>query len=250
MVHHQRGCEPIGIGCHASGKGRVSGGFVAGADCLEGFLDYLVEVMSYLELGCAYPLLLLILGGISAAYGVVGYIVASRTGRKLPGIAFLGRYGLYLFLLLVAEFLVYLFLPPLRELMRVTVATLVGCVLSLLHASYSISGATITLQNPSLAFSIDAGCLGTMLLWVYAALVLAEPNASNKQKMRGILIGFGILIAFNFVRITLSIYLEWLTSIRVHDFFYLFNLVFVLLVWAWWLSSLKRRPARPARPAH
>jgi hypothetical protein len=68
--------------------------------------------------------------------------------------------------------------------MRVTVATLVGCVLSFLHASHSISGATITLQNPSLAFSIDAACLGTMLLWVYAALVLAEPNASDKQKIR------------------------------------------------------------------
>jgi exosortase/archaeosortase family protein len=192
---------------------------------------------------------LLMLGGVSAAYGVVGYVVASRTGRKLPGIAFLGRYGLYLFLLLVAEFLLYLFLPPLRELMRVTVATLVGFVLSLLHASHSISGSTITLQNPSLAFSIDAACLGTMLLWVYAALVLAEPSASDKQKTKGILIGFAVLVAFNFLRITLSIYLQWLTTIPVHGLFYLFNMVFVLLVWAWWLSKLKRKPARPVRPA-
>ena len=186
---------------------------------------------------------LLMLGGISAAYGVVGYIVASRTRRKLPGIAFLGRYGLYLFLLLFAEFLVYVFLPSFRDLMRVAVATLVGYVLSLFHTSHSISGSTITLQNPSLAFSIDAACLGTMLLWVYAALVLAEPNASDRQRMRGILVGFAILLAFNFIRITLSIYLEWLTSVRIHDFFYLFNMVFVLMVWAGWLWII--RPRRP-----
>ena len=192
---------------------------------------------------------LLMLGGISAAYGVAGYIVASRTGRKLPGIAFLGRYGLYLFLLLVAEFLVYVFLPSFRDLMRVAVATLVGYVLSLFHASYSISGSTITLQNPSLAFSIDAACLGTMLLWVYVALVLAEPNASDKQRIRGIFIGFGILLAFNFLRITLSIYLEWLTSTRIHVFFYLFNMVFVLLVWAGWLRTLRRSHARFANSA-
>jgi len=187
---------------------------------------------------------LLLLGGISVAYGVVGYIIASRTKRKLPGIAFLGRYGLFLFLLLFAEFLVYVFLPSFRDLMRVTVATLVGYVLTLFHASHSISGSTITLQNPSLAFSIDAACLGTMLLWVYAALVLAEPNVSSKQRTRGILIGFAILLAFNFIRITLSIYLEWLTSAPVHDYFWYFNMIFVLLVWLGWLWTLKRGQTR------
>lgn len=126
-------------------------------------------------------------------------------------------------------------------------ATLVGYVLYLFHINYSISGATITLQNPFLVFNIDAACLGTMLLWVYAALVLAETKASDKQRIRGILIGFVILLAFNFFRITLSIYLEWLTNIRVHDYFWYFNMVFVLVVWLGWLWSLKRRPTRLAR---
>ena len=125
-------------------------------------------------------------------------------------------------------------------------ATLVGYVLYLFHINYSISGATITLQNPFLVFNIDAACLGTMLLWVYAALVLAEPKASDRQKVRGILIGFGILLAFNFVRITLSIYLEWLTSIHIHDFFWYFNMIFVLVVWAGWLWTMRRRPTRLA----
>jgi len=62
--------------------------------------------------------------------------------------------------------------------------------------------------------------------------------------MRGILIGFGILLAFNFFRITLSIYLQGLTGFNVHYLFYLFNMVFVLLVWLGWLRSLK--PRKPA----
>jgi len=189
---------------------------------------------------------LLLLGGISVAYGVIGYIIASRTRRKLPGIAFLRRYGIYLFMFLFAESLLFIFLPSLHNMMCVVVATSVGYVLSVLHVSHSISGSTVTLQNPSLAFSIDAACLGTMLLWVYAALVLAEPRASDEQRIRGILIGFAILLGFNFLRITLSIYLEWLTSVRVHDFFYLFNMVFVLLVWAGWLRTLRRKAARLA----
>jgi exosortase/archaeosortase family protein len=189
---------------------------------------------------------LLMLGGISVAYGIMGYIIASRTKRKLPGIAFLGRYGLYLFVFLFIEFLLFIFLPSFQNMMRITLATLVGYVLSVLHVSHSISGSTIALQNPSLAFNIDAACLGTMLLWVYAALVLAEPKVSEKQKIRGVLIGLAILLGFNFIRITLSIYLQWLTDIRVHDYFWYFNMMFVLLVWLGWLWTMGRRPTRLA----
>jgi len=95
------------------------------------------------------------------------------------------------------------------------------------------------MHNPYLAFDVTAACLGGELFWTYAALVMAETSANNKQRLKGILIGLGILIVFNFFRITLSIYVEWATGFRVHTLFYFFNMVFVLLVWMRWLRTLK-----------
>ena len=77
-------------------------------------------------------------------------------------------------------------------------------------------------------------------MWVYVALVLAEFRATPRQRLVGILIGLAILAVFNFLRITLSIYVEWWSGVNIHDYFYVFNMVFVLLVWWVWL---KRRQA-------
>jgi exosortase/archaeosortase family protein len=95
------------------------------------------------------------------------------------------------------------------------------------------------MHAPHLVFSIDSACLGGMLLWVYTGLVVAEPNLTNKQRIQGIVLGLVILVAFNFLRIFMSIYLEWPTGFRVHTLFYFFNMIFVLLVWAGWLWTLR-----------
>ena len=103
------------------------------------------------------------------------------------------------------------------------------------------------LQNPSLSFAITVGCLGGELFWTYVALVLTETTASNRQRILGIILGLAALLAFNFFRITLSVYLEWLTGFHAHDVFYLFNTIFVLLIWVLWLRTLKPRSTRFAR---
>jgi exosortase/archaeosortase family protein len=110
--------------------------------------------------------------------------------------------------------------------------------------SHGISGSTIVLQNPYLAFDITAGCLGGVLYWAYIALVMAESEASIKQRLTGVFTGLVILFAFNFLRLILSIYVEWLTGVSIHGYFYIFNMIFVLLVWFGWLWTIRRGRAR------
>lgn len=181
---------------------------------------------------------LLIVAGACVAIGYVGYILATKRVKQSL-VVFLARYGILFLLLFLLEFAILSLWPSFHATLCSLTATLVGGILTLAGASHSISGSTIMLQNPDFAFSINVACLGGMLFWIYTALVVAEPNASTKQRLAGILIGLSILLLFNFFRITLSIYLEWATQVHVHDFFYLFNIVFVLLLWAGWLRTLK-----------
>lgn len=175
---------------------------------------------------------------IAAAFAVIGYLIATRR-VKSDLVVFLARFGIVFFLLFVLESAVISSFPPFHATMQNLTATLVGGVSSFGGPSHAISGSTIILQNPYLSFDITASCLGGLLLWTYIALVLAEPTASNRQRIDGILKGLAILLVFNFFRITLSIYLEWRTGFRVHDLFYFFNMLFVLLIWAGWLRTLK-----------
>ena len=175
---------------------------------------------------------------IAAAFSVMGYFIATRR-VKSNFVIFLARFGIVFFSLFVLEAAVISLLPSFHVTMQNLTATLVGGVLSLASASHAISDSTIILQNPYLPFDITAACLGGLLLWTYIALVLAEPTASNRQRIDGILKGLAILLAFNFFRIVLSIYLEWQTGFRVHNLFYFFNMLFVLLIWAGWLRTLK-----------
>ena len=177
-----------------------------------------------------------------AAIGYVGYIIATNRVKQ-PLVVFLARYGIGFLLLICLEGALFALWPSFYTTMRSLTATLVGGILTPAGVSHSVSGSTIMMQNPNLAFNVDHGCLGCLLFWIYAALVLAESNASRKQRIAGILIGLGILVVFNFFRITLSVYLEWSTGAHVHAYFYLFNIVFVLLLWAGWLRTLK--PKRP-----
>jgi len=181
---------------------------------------------------------------MAIACGVIGYIIVTKRVKQ-PIVVFSARYGItFLFLLSLEGTLLSLW-PSFHATMRGLMATLVGGILNFAGVSHSVSASTITLQNPHLAFSIDLACLGSILFWIYAALVVAEPKASIKQRLFGILMGSAMILAFNFFRITLSIYLEWWTGVHVHDYFYLFNIVFVLLVWVGWLWTLKRSVALP-----
>jgi exosortase/archaeosortase family protein len=101
-----------------------------------------------------------------------------------------------------------------------------------------------------MSFNITVGCLGGELFWTYVALVVAETAASNRQRIVGIIAGLAVLLAFNFFRIILSVYLEWRIGFHVHDMFYVFSMIFVLLVWVLWLRTLKPgATTRVSRPA-
>ena len=180
---------------------------------------------------------------IAVAFGIVGYLIAKRR-IKQPMAMFLVRFGIVFFLLFFLEVVILNVAPSFHSTMQNLVARLMGGILTLAGASHSISGSIVTLQNPYLTFDITTACLGGELFWTFTALVLAETSASNKQRLRGILIGLSILIIFNFFRIVMSIYVEWLTDFRVHTLFYFFNMAFVLLVWVGWLRIIRRRPAR------
>jgi exosortase/archaeosortase family protein len=177
---------------------------------------------------------------IAAAFGGIGYFIVTRR-IKQPLVVFLTRFGIVFFLFFFLEVAVLSSLPSFHATIQNITARLVGGILTLAGASHSVSASTITLQNPYLVFDVTAACLGGELFWTYTALVLAETSASNKQRLRGILIGLSILVAFNFFRIVMSIYVEWLTDFRVHTLFYFFNMIFVLLVWAGWLRTIKPR---------
>jgi exosortase/archaeosortase family protein len=180
-----------------------------------------------------------------ALYGGIGYLVAGRRLSQPPK-AFLLRYVTCFLLLLFFEIALVYLCPSFHNTLRNLTATLVGVILTTAGVSHSVSGPAITLQNPSLAFNINAGCLGGMLFWTFIGLVLAEPRATIRHRLAGILVGLAILMAFNFIRITLSIYLEWLTGVSIHGYFYIFNMIFVLLVWLGWLWTIRRRPTRLA----
>ena len=195
-----------------------------------------------------WPVAVAVMLVLAAGFGAAGYLIAARRFRQ-PFLGFLVRYGIgFLFLILLEVAFLYL-LPSFHSAIRDLTATLVGGILSWVGVSHSVSDSIITLQNPFLVFDIEVACLGGVLFWTYIALVLAESKATRKQRLIGIFAGAAILLAFNFFRITISIYLEWRTGVYVHDYFYLFNMVFVLLLWAVWLRTLRRKRAAAASVA-
>ena len=188
---------------------------------------------------------LIVLVLICAIFGGIGYTVASRRVKQ-PLLAFFLRFAVVFLLLVVIEAAILSVWPSVHDSISNLTTTLVGGTLSAVGVNESVSGSLITLQNPLLIFSVDAACLGGLLFWAYIALVLAESRATARQRIIGLLIGLAILLGFNFFRITLSIYLEWLTEVHVHDYFYVVNMIVVLIVWAGWLRILKPGTTLPA----
>ena len=209
-----------------------------------GVLALVVGLILHWRVGLGIFFVTVILGFATAAY----LIGARRVKRSFLG--FLARYGTVFLALFFLEYALLAFFPAFENELRNLTARLVGGILNLSGAEYYVSGPIIGLENPSLAFDITVACLGGALFWAYMALVLATPGLTATQRLTGIGVGLAILLGFNMFRITLSIHLEQGTGVYVHDYFYYFNMVFVLLVWAGWLWTLKpRRPhLSPAGP--
>ena len=182
---------------------------------------------------------------IWVTFALIGYFVATRWAKQ-PIVLFLTRFLIVFSFLFFLEFAIVCLWPSFHHAIQSRMATVVGDILGLGGMSYSVSGWTVALPGSSLSFNIGTGCLGGELFCTFVALVFAETTATRKQRLAGMLIGIAILLAFNFFRITLSIYLEGLTGFNVHNVFYIFNMIFVLLVWFGWLWNIRRRPARVA----
>jgi exosortase/archaeosortase family protein len=198
-------------------------------------------------------IVLAILALMLAGLGISGYIIRRLAGRRERKphslVRFMSRYVAVFGLLLGLEVVVAWLFPSIHMLLRDSVAGLVGGILHLAGADASVAGPLISVGTASTMFDITVACLGGVLFWVYLALVLAEPKAANKQRLKGILIGLGILFGFNLFRIVISVYLEGSTGLRVHDYFYVVNMLVVLLVWAGWVRTLKPRRPTPLRTA-
>ena len=185
-----------------------------------------------------YVLAVGIIVGILVALAAAAYLIGGHRRIK-PFVRFLARYLAVFALLFVIDVAIMAFFPSLHLLLRNSTASFVGGILRLADVNPTISGSIISLENPLLAFDITIACLANVLFWIYIGLVWAEPRATFRQRLIGIAMGLAILLAFNILRIALSIYLEWATGVYVHNYFYLFNMVFVLLIWAGWLWTLR-----------
>jgi exosortase/archaeosortase family protein len=188
------------------------------------------------------------------AFGPVAYVLVGRRSRAL--VAFSLRYLAVFALLLLTEFVFLWAFPSVHDMLRRVAATIVGGILSLAGADASVASPVVSLGQPPLLFDVTAACLGGPLFWVYIGLVCAESTATRKERLRGILFGLVLLSAFNLFRMALGVYVDQLTGTDIHDCFYLFNMLFVLLLWGLWLRTVKpignarRRTGRKLRHGH
>ena len=190
---------------------------------------------------------LVVIFGIIAGFGTIGYIIAGRSIKR-PFLRYIVRYAIAFLLFLSLEAIILWLAPSAHRTLQHLTAVVVGWVLGLVDVHNSVSGSAIGVQEPYLVFQIDVACLGGLLFWAYIALILAEPRATSRQRLIGLGAGVIGLLVFNLFRIFISIYIEWRTGVNVHNYFYLFNMVFVLLLWAVWVWTLKPRPVRVAKP--
>ena len=202
-------------------------------------------VLSDWAIGLAVALVVIV--GIIAGYATIGYIIAGR-GIKRPFLRYTVRYAVVFLVFLGLETIIIWLAPSVHRMLQHLTAVAVGQTLEMASVHNLISGSRIAVQEPQSVFRIDVACLGGILFWAYIALVLAEPRATVRQRLIGLGAGLIGLLVFNLFRIFISIYIDSKTGVNVHNYFYLFNMVFVLLLWAGWVRTLKPRPARVTRP--
>lgn len=192
--------------------------------------------------------ILLVLGVLLGGFAASSYLIDRFVrGKRIPGLArFSIRYVVTFGSLLGLECLVLWLFPSVHQAMRDWVASVVGGAVRLAGIHALVQGSLIWFTDSPLSFDITTACLGGLLFWVYVALVMAESGITRRQRLVGLAVGLVALLAFNLFRIAASVYLEWLTGDSIHDYFYFFNMVFVLLVWAGWVWSI--RPRADATP--
>jgi hypothetical protein len=117
-----------------------------------------------------------------AGFGTVGYFIATRRAKR-PFVGFIIRYAVAFLSLILLEAGFLWLLPSVHTGMRHLTTVVVGWMVGLAGAGNSVSGSTLTLQDPAIAFEIDVACLGGILFWAYIALVLAEPTATRRQRL-------------------------------------------------------------------
>jgi exosortase/archaeosortase family protein len=184
--------------------------------------------------------MLVVIFGIIAGFGTIGYIIAGRSIKR-PFLRYIVRYAIAFLLFLSLEAIILWLAPSVHRTLQHLTAVVVGDTLKLASVHNLVSGSTITVQEPRLVFQIDAACLGGVLFWAYIALLLAELRPTLRQRLIGLGMGLVGLLVFNLFRIFISIYIESRTGVNVHNYFYLFNMVFVLLLWAGWVRTLRPR---------
>jgi exosortase/archaeosortase family protein len=205
-----------------------------------GFLALAVCVLLLVRSSYGVTFMLLIVG-----FAIPAYFVAARRVKQ-PFLGFLARYGAIFLALQLIEMVLMAYFPGAYAEIRHVTARMVGGVLGLGGLDYQVSGSIVELQNPSFAANITSGCVGGVAFWVFVGLVVATPGASLKQRLASISVGLVLLLLYNLTRMTASIYFEWANGVAVHDYFYVFNLIFILIIWAVWLRTLK--PKRPSPP--
>ena len=185
----------------------------------------------------------ILLLGFITGFAAIAYMVSSRRVTH-SFIRFLLRFAVVFIAFLILNAAMSHLFPSVHIVPRDLMAKIVCAVLNLGGTDYNIMGSTIWLEDYPLVADIAEPCLGGILLWLYAALILAVPDVTHKQRILGIFFGFAIIMTFNVVRIAFSIHLEYITGAYVHDYFYYFNIAFVMLVWIGWLwliEPVKRR---------
>jgi len=190
----------------------------------------------------AYWLALAITGLVFVAFGFVAFFL--RRGRTGSFTGFILRYlAVFLSLLGLETFVLWLF-PSFHLALQEATAAIVAEVLRLAGEGTSVSSSVISVQNTPVVSDITVACLGGLLLWVYLGLVWAETRLSRRQRLVGSAVGLVLIAVFNLFRIYLSIKMELATGTAIHDYFYVINMLFVLLVWAVWLRVAGARKSR------
>ena len=180
-------------------------------------------------------------GAMTILFMVSAYLILRmlNVGKRRGFTGFLVRCLIIFAVLQFSEASLYHFIPSVEMSLRDSAASFVGVLIHLGNMAASVAGPAISLNGRGLTFVVSPDCLGGLLVWAYLAMVLAQPGATKRQRLWGVIVGSAIIVVFNILRITLSVYVEGRTGFNVHTYFYLFNMVFVLLVWAGWMRTLR-----------